>query len=62
MDPLDEDFLVGLAITGRRTPQSASEMDRLVQLEQEAPQGETEPVHSFVQGGVALSTPRSPLF
>jgi hypothetical protein len=35
MDPLDEDFLVSLAITGGRTPQSASERDRLVRLEQE---------------------------
>jgi hypothetical protein len=35
MDPLDEDFLVGLAITGGRTPQSASERDRLIRLEQE---------------------------
>ena len=35
MNPIDEDFLVGLNITGARTPQSESERDRMARLERE---------------------------
>jgi hypothetical protein len=35
MDPIDEDFLVGLNITGARSPQSESERDRMARLGRE---------------------------